>query len=506
MNFPQSIQLRVLLIEDCAADADLLVKELGRGGYDLSTTRVQTADAMRDALQRDSWDLVISDYRMPTFNAPEALEVLKSTGYHIPFIIVSGTVGEDTAVDALKAGASDFLSKNNLSRLLPAIDRELRDATSRRERALLEAQLGQAQQLEVIGRLAGGVAHDFNNILSAILGYSEMVLEQIGPDKPISQDLREIADAANRGAALTRQLLAFSRKQTMHVGPIDVNASVSALHQMLLRLLREDIALRLELAETLPLIVGDRSQLEQIVMNLVTNARDAMPNGGALVIATSVPSAGEVMLSVSDTGSGMDAATQSHIFEPFFTTKPVGKGTGLGLATVYGIVKQLGGQIAISSEIGRGTTFHLTFPIAVGATAVPATNAAVIAPHVADGRYVILVVDDDSGVRKMLCRTLSRHGYTVLEASGPLGAMDLVRDHAGPIHLVVSDLIMPDMYGPELVTSLRAIRGDLPVLYVSGYAEDAVSRRATLQSTDAVLEKPFTASDFLERVRRTLRP
>ena len=500
-------RLRVLIVEDSPADAELVVAELQRGGYDVVTSRVQTADAMRDQLQRESWDLVISDFSMPNFSAPNALKILQQTVLkHPPFIIVSGTVGEDTAVAALKAGASDFMSKNNLSRFLPAVERELRDATLRREREALEVQLHHAQQLEVIGRLAGGIAHDFNNILSAILGYSEMVLEQIGPDKPISHDLQEISDAANRGAALTRQLLALSRKQTMRMGPIDLSEIVAALRDMLLRLIREDIDLRVALAEAVPPIIGDRSQLEQVVMNLVTNARDAMPHGGVLTISTAMSNDApdQMTLTVSDTGSGIDEATKAHIFEPFFTTKDVGKGTGLGLATVYGIVKQLGGEIAIDSEIGQGTTFRLSFPVAVGDTPAPLAAVHARVAHVPEARYVILVVDDEQSVRKILCRILLRHGYEVLEADGPLTAAEIARTYGGPLHLVVSDVVMPDLYGPEMVKALRVQRPELPVVYVSGYADHVTSPRAAIDGADTLLEKPFSASELLETVRQAL--
>jgi signal transduction histidine kinase len=499
--------LRVLLVEDSEADAELLLEELSTGGYEVAATRVDTAEAMHEQLQHGPWDLVVSDYNMPAFSAPAALEMLKNTTHrHTPFIIVSGTVGEDTAVAALKAGASDFLTKGRLSRLVPAVERELREAASRKTQALLEAQLRRAQQLEVIGQLAGGIAHDFNNILTAILGYAEMLLEQIGADKPISSDLREICHAANRGAALTRQLLAFSRKQPMRVGPLNVNEIVIALHQMLLRLLREDIILGLDLVESPPAIVADRSQLEQVIMNLVTNARDAMPNGGSLTLATSVRDQ-MVTLSVTDSGSGMDEETQRHMFEPFFTTKSVGRGTGLGLATVYGIVQQLDGTIAVSSEVGIGTTFQLSFPATLATAISPDSSITQrVQVHVPSEKYVVLVVDDEPSVRTILCRVLSRHAYQVLEAPGPNEALEICRSHSGPIDLVVSDLVMPDMNGPEMVMRIRATRDGVPVLYVSGYVDAATFSRLSVHDHDLVLKKPFSASELLERVRLCLAP
>ena len=335
-----------------------------------------------------------------------------------------------------------------------------------------------------------------------------MVLEQIGPDKPISRDLQEISNAANRAAALTRQLLAFSRKQAMHVRPLNLNEIVGPLRDMLQRLIREDIEMRVELAETLPPIVADPIQLEQVLMNLATNARDAMPDGGVLRVTTGFTSSEDggphVTLSVSDTGSGMDAETQTHIFEPFFTTKSVGKGTGLGLATVYGIVQQLGGQISISSQVGEGTTFRLTFPAALDSIVSPATPRRSLGPQVADKRHLVLVVDDEKSVRRIIARILARHGYDVLEAGGPQDAIDIARTSPAQIDLVVSDVVMPEMYGPEMVSVLRTMRENLPVLYVSGYMDEPVSSRGALRGNAPVLEKPFSASDLLEAVRNVL--
>ncbi len=372
--------LRVLLVEDSSLDADLLVAALEAAGYDAITERVQTSDEMREALKRGRWQVILSDYSLPAFSAPEALAIAQELHPELPFIIVSGTVGEETAVAALKAGASDFLVKGRLTQLVPAIERELREATLRHERELdrdaLEDRLRQSQKLEGIGRLAGGIAHDFNNLLTVIIGYTEMVLDQIGPDKPISKDLEEIRRASDRAVALTRQLLAFSRKQTLTVAAMDLNGIIVSIRNMLERLISEDIVIQSRLSVSLPTILGDRVQMEQVVMNLVMNARDAMPRGGVITIDTKPVDASEVQsathervapgryvaLVISDTGQGMDVPTQARIFEPFFTTKGAGEGTGLGLATVYGVVQQLGGHIAVSSAIAQGTTFSLYLP------------------------------------------------------------------------------------------------------------------------------------------------
>jgi two-component system cell cycle sensor histidine kinase/response regulator CckA len=511
--------LRALIIEDSEADAELLLRELARGGYDVNSSCVDTADGLRAALRDPGWQVVLSDYSMPAFSAPAALAILRQSSPDLPFIIVSGTIGEETAVAALKAGACDFLVKGRLARLIPAIERELRDVELRRERAksqaVLEEQLRQAQKMEGIGRLAGGIAHDFNNMLTAIIGYSDMVLDQIGPDKPISHDLEEIRKAANRAAALTSQLLAFSRKQTLRITAVDVNEVILHVRDMLQRLIGEDIHVRIALAPAARPILADRIQLEQVLMNLATNARDAMPRGGTLTIETAVVDASEtalavpepvipgsyVRLAITDTGFGMDEATRTRIFEPFFTTKAVGHGTGLGLATVYGVVQQLGGHIAVASEPDRGTRFSLYFRESAEQVATASSPVRRVAPAVAEGEQVVLLVEDEGGVRQLVSRVLRRHGYTVLEADGPEQAVALLADYSGPLDLVVTDVVMPTMDGPQLVARLRATRPHVKVLYMSGYTGEMIARRAGADTTAAILEKPFPAARLLEAVR-----
>jgi signal transduction histidine kinase len=514
--------LRVLLIEDNPADAELLVAELNRGGYNVVIERVENAEAMRRALMREQWHVVVSDYSLPRFSGPEAMAILREFSPEVPFIIVSGTVDEEIAVASMKAGASDFLVKGKLARLIPALERELRDVNLRRsrehERQALEDQLRHSQKMEGIGRLAGGIAHDFNNLLTAILGYTEMVLEQIGPDKPISADLVEIQKAADRAAALTRQLLAFSRKQTLHVTALDANEIIETMRGMLHRVIGEDIEFRLFLAPGLKAVLADRVQLEQVVMNLVVNARDAMPRGGVLSIQTSAVDASAVSaavhkpvapgeylcLTVADSGVGMDAETQKHIFEPFFTTKGTGKGTGLGLSTVYGVVQQLSGHIAVASEPGRGSSFQLFFPKLENAR--PTQRRAPRAPlPVAERRETVLVVEDQPAVRQLAARVLARHGYSVLEAAGASEALAIAGTFQGTIDLVLSDVVMPAMDGPDMVTVLRKMRPSVRVLYMSGYTGEALAERGGVDEDDAVLEKPFTATTLLQNVRNRLK-
>jgi len=632
--------LRVLLVEDSADDAELIVAELERGGYRVIAERVQTAHAMQEALRRARWDMVVSDYDMPGFSGPAALEVLKAMGQDLPFIIISGTIGEETAVAALKAGAHDFLAKGRLARLLPAVERELRDVTARRERLVandalrqseaqyrslvdravfgiyrstvdgrlltvnpalvrmlryvnaddllalnlndvymdrtardalmtkvmehgriageevmwqprsgdairvrlsgaivdvsttgspifevivediterhrLHEQLRQAQKMEAIGHLAGGIAHDFNNLLTAILGYSELLTEQIGPDKSIGSDLREIMSAAQRAAALTRQLLAFSRRQVLAVAALDLNQVIGNMEKMLRRLLGERITIKTAFADRLRPIMADATHLEQVLINLAVNARDAMPQGGTLTIETrdadldahyasthagAKPGA-YALLSVGDTGMGMSRETQARIFEPFFTTKELGRGTGLGLAAVYGIVHQLGGYVWVESEPGRGTVFQVYLPETQHAVQ---TTAAPVVRVVAPGTETILLVEDEDAVRAFIKTVLQRFGYTVWETPSAEAALTLLDGVDGPIHLLLTDVILPKMDGRELALRVTRNHPLTQVLFMSGYPERMATPQGFLESGVQLMEKPFTAQSLLARVRQAL--
>ena len=384
-----STALRVLIVEDSPDDAALVLRELRRGGYELVSERVETAEAMSAALERAEWDVILSDYTMPHFSALEALETLKSKQLDIPFIIISGTIGEETAVLALKAGAQDYLIKGRLARLVPALEREIREAHSRLERKLAEAenrkleeQFHQAQKMEAVGRLAGGLAHDFNNFLSAINGYCQMMLNTLDRSDPTRAWLDEIKKAGDQAASLMRELLAFSRQHVLVLQVLDLNDVVAGVENMLRHLIGEDIDLVTLPGPALWQVKADAARIKQVIVNLAVNARDAMPQGGRLTIETSnieldaasaprhpsVTPGRYVMLAVSDTGIGMDVETQAHAFEPFFTTKEEGKGTGLGLAMVYGTVKQSGGAVWIDSEPGQGATFNICLPRADEAT------------------------------------------------------------------------------------------------------------------------------------------
>jgi PAS domain S-box-containing protein len=386
------------------------------------------------------------------------------------------------------------------------------------ERRALEQQLRQSQKMEAVGRLAGGIAHDFNNLLMVISGYSEFLLDRLGPDPALRGPAQEIASAAGRATSLTRQLLAFSRKQMLAPKILDLNDVVTENLKMLTRMIGEDIDLVMVPAEGLGTVRADAGQIEQVIMNLAVNARDAMPAGGKLTIETSNVSLDDeyahfhaplrpgnyVMLAISDTGAGMDSETQSHIFEPFFTTKGP-KGTGLGLSTVYGIVKQSGGYIWVYSEAGKGTTFKIYLPRVAETVESPAQISVPtesVAPE--PGTETILLVEDEANLRYLARQYLEKQGYRVIEAADGAVAMQIAVAHEGVIHLLLTDVIMPGMNGRELAQRISEIRPNVKVLYMSGYTENVIGRNGTLDEGVRLLQKPFTLRDLKSKVREVL--
>jgi len=397
----------------------------------------------------------------------------------------------------------------------PGVGSFVLDARDITEGRRLEEQLRQAQKMEAVGRLAGGVAHDFNNLLTAILGYCNLALEEMPPDQPTRRDLEEIRDAGERAATLTRQLLAFSRRQTLRPEAVNLNALVRQLEKMLQRLLGEDVELEAILADELPLVMADPATIEQIVVNLAVNARDAMPSGGRLLIETArvdldeayadahatVAPGSYVRLAVSDTGHGMDAATRARVFEPFFTTKPQGKGSGLGLSTVYGIVKQTGGYIWVYSEVGQGTVFKVYLPLVDRPTAQTRQEKPSAAPVAAS--ETILVVEDEDAVRALTCEVLRRRGYCVLEAAHGVDALKVVDGYDRHIDLLLTDIVMPYMNGRDLAAQMATLRPSTKVLFVSGYT-DHVAARQELAAGAPFLQKPFTPDVLARKVREVL--
>jgi two-component system cell cycle sensor histidine kinase/response regulator CckA len=757
--------LKLLLVEDSEDDAQLLLRELSRGGYAVEYERVEVAEEMTRLLKQGSWDLVISDYSLPRFDALEALKILKTSGLDLPFIIVSGAIGEDIAVSAMRSGAHDYLHKDNLKKLIPVIQRELREAEERegrrrankarrnsetqyrllfdnnpqpmwvydletlrflavnesaiqhygysreqflgmtikeirppedvpallghvaqdsgdidkagvwkhvkrngevidveitshkipfsgrpadlvlchdvtqrnkaeaelrrseeryrelvenaqdmiyehdldgnytssneaaeritgysraetlnlnyaqivapeyleqaremfrrklagesvtayelefiardgtriavevntrlvfhdgvpvgvqgiardvRQRKLLEEQLRQAQKLEAIGQLAGGVAHDFNNLLTVISGYTNLALRTMPADDPHFRNLQDIKTASDHAAALTRQLLAFSRKQVLQPKVFAVNAIVTELEKMLRRMIDENIEFRTSLGAKVGNVKADPGQIEQVIMNLVLNARDAMPSGGKLIIETnnvqldetyarqhvSAIAGSYVLLAVSDTGMGIDEETLKHIFDPFFTTKQSGRGTGLGLSTVYGIVKQSGGNIWVYSEPGRGTTFKIYLPRVV--EPVDQYKPAALPVQLPRATETILLVEDAEMVRNLAKEVLETTGYRVLDAANGKDALQICKNLKEPIHLLLTDVVMPEMSGHELASRLVSLHPETKVLYMSGYTEDAIVHHGMLKEGINYIEKPFTPDALALKVREVL--
>jgi two-component system cell cycle sensor histidine kinase/response regulator CckA len=388
-----------------------------------------------------------------------------------------------------------------------------RDITERKQ---LEEQLHRSQKLEAIGRLSGGVAHDFNNILGLIIGYSEALQERVPPEDPYREAVDEIQNAGKRAAALTQQLLAFSRKQVLEPRILSLNTMIVDIEKMLRRLVGEDIQIELLLAPDTGTVKADRSQIEQVILNLVVNARDAMPDGGKLTIETGnwtldrstvlrhpyVIPGPYAMLKVTDTGCGMDAQLQSHIFEPFFTTKEKGKGTGLGLATAYGVIKQSGGYIWVDSEVGKGSTFRMYLPeVSEVAEAIPEVKAA---RKVATERRIILLVEDERSLRKLTRKTLSDAGHQVFEAGDASEALEISRKTQGAIDLLLTDVIMPGTSGKKLADVLLTERPGIGVLYMSGYTDGEIAKQGMLEQGTTILRKPFTRDELMRQVENAL--
>jgi PAS domain S-box-containing protein len=628
--------IHVLVVEDSDDDAILIVSRLRRGGLQISHQRVETAAGAAEALRERPPDVVISDYNVPGFSAEEALTLLHESGLDVPFILVSGQVGEEAAAGLMRAGAHDFLLKDNLTRLVPAVQRELREAEDRRlrrraeaalraseerfrllaehakdiifryrlvpepgldyispaaqaitghrpealcrrpellfelvapedrprleaswhspdpgplvvrwllpddrtvwteqravgirdgggrlvavegiirevtervlaeqNRARLERQLRQAERLESVGQLAGGIAHDFNNLLAVITGSAELAGSALAADDPVRADIEGIIEAAQRGAALTRQLLIFSRLEPSRPETLDLNKVVADTERLLRRTIGEDIELVTDLAPGLPPITIDRSKLEQVIMNLVVNARAAMPRGGKLTVATAPhgPEAG-VRLTIADTGSGMTAEVAEHAFEPFFTTKGPGKGTGLGLATVYGVVTEAAGDITLETEPGSGTTFHIDLPAAAaGLTAARAAPPDQERPQ--GSGETILVVEDDDGVREIVLRILTSAGYRVLQAPRPEVALEVCRHPDVHLDALITDAVMPGMAGTELIEEVQRLHPGLPAVLMSGYTGSWLAGEEPGAGAP-LLRKPFTPPALLRQIREVL--
>lgn len=519
MNEP----LRLLHLEDNPTDADLVSSVLGEGGIPCTSSRVDTRAAFVAALKEGAVDLILADYSLPGFDGMSALALARQQAPDVPFLFVSAVIGEELAIDAMHQGATDYVLKQRLGRLVPSVQRALRERDERTERRRAEEalrqsekQFRQAQKMEAVGRLAGGIAHDFNNLLTVIMGYSHVLSAELGPAHPLQEKIQETQKAGERAAMLIRQLLAFSRKQPLEPKVLSLNAVISNLEGMLQRLIGADIRLSIVLDPVNGQVRADQAQLEQVLMNLVVNARDAMANGGILTIQTSgtdltvspvyhvqpLKPGRYVKLSVSDTGCGMDRETQSHIFEPFFTTKEEGKGSGLGLSTVFGIVTQCGGAIDVTSRPAHGTRFDIYLP-AVDANLAPISGVQEEG-GLRRGTETILLVEDDSGVRTLVRDELRKLGYKVLEAKNGVEACLVASQQVGSLHLLLTDMVMPGMGGRELAKNLSVIKPDLRILFMSGYTDDVGILAGHEDGASAFLQKPFTPETLAKTVRTLL--
>jgi two-component system cell cycle sensor histidine kinase/response regulator CckA len=512
----------VLFVEDSPDDVELIRLELARHGFQIQPRVVETRPDFLKAIKEGGFDVVLSDHSMKGFSSTDALHLLRDHDADIPFIIVSGTIGEDSAVEAMRAGAHDYVLKHNLRRLGPAVQRELRGAANRRmQRSTQEAlqaseqRLRHAQRMEAVGRLAGGIAHDFNNLLTVILGFSEFLIEQL-PEKDAShRDASEIRMAAQRATRLTKQLLAFSRQQVLERRVIDLVEAVGHLQPMIARLIGEDVQFGFTHAAPPQLVLIDPGQFEQVVMNLVINARDAMPSGGTITLFVDrvkvdslraaeleISPGSYATLAVSDTGEGMDEKTIEHIFEPFFTTKAPGSGTGLGLSTVFGIIRQSGGAIEVDSVVKQGTTFRVYFPLSAAASAdrEPATAAF----RGIERPSTILLAEDEQGVRTFLEMALTRAGHRVIATPSGTEALAIALASRESIDLLIADVVMPGLSGPDVAERLKQSHPGLRTLFLSGYSSHASLPDRVTADPGAFLQKPFTVEALLSKVRERL--
>lgn len=522
MNAAPAALSKVLLLEDDAKDARLIAAHLELEGMECDIVRVDREDDYRAAIARGGFDLILADHSLPGFTGLDALAIARQACPDVPFICVSGTLGEEPAIEALKSGATDYVLKHSLSRLVPSVQRALQASSERTKRrkaesdvSALEAQLRHSQKLEAVGLLAGGIAHDFNNLLTVINGYCERLLATVDDDDMVRADLDLIHQAGQRAAGLTRQLLAFSRRQVLEPRAINLNTIVVDIERILKRVLGERIAVTSALDPTLWSAQADPGQMEQVLINLAINARDAMPDGGIITIETAnldeIPGAKtsglrpvpHVMLAVRDTGHGMDDETTARIFEPFFTTKAAGKGTGLGLSTVYGIVAQSGGHVAVESSPGQGTTMRVFLPRLEQDLEVSAAAESPAKP--VRGHETLLLVEDEDFVRELLSEFLRSSGYTVIEARSAEEALALVKQDSAPaIDLLVTDMVLSGMNGAKLADRLKAMMPSLVTLYVSGYPGDEMFADGVFDPGPAFLAKPFTRHALIHKVKEIL--
>lgn len=497
---------------DCELARQLLLSE----GLTCDIQRIETESELHEALGQPDFDLILADCSLPGFSGIHALEIARERAPQIPFIFVSGTLFEETAIESLRAGATDYVFKNRLSRLVPAVRRAVMEAEERAKNREMEQRLRHAKQLEAISTLAGGVSHDFNNILTIIMGHASLL--SFTPQEPenIVEIAATIKRAAERGAELVQQLSAFACKSESHFSSLDLNKQTLDAVSLLRESLPKKISIRCDLGESLPEIRADAGQLERIIINLVANARDAMPEGGTITLSTDLVGSAEIServpeltgknylrFSVTDEGTGMDEATRLRIFEPFFTTKPRGKGTGLGMSVVHGLMQLHSGGVSIRSELGKGTELSLYFPLSTGQYGVEEkqTWSPSGSTH---GTETLLIVEDEPEVRYFLKIIFQYHGYHVLLAGDAETAINQFTSHSDEIDLVLSDVGLPTMDGFALCSRLKELKPSLKVVLCSGFSADEFKAKMTTSDIDDFLSKPYHQDDVLKVVRAVL--
>lgn len=515
--------MRILVVDDSPYDRELIKRTLQRSFPNAEFVEVLHEQAFAEALQDQEYALVCTDYYLKWTTGLEILQAIRARSADLPVIMVTDTGSEEIAAEAMKRGLDDYVLKSHLARLPVAVTECLERRQLQSEHHALQAQLQQVQKLESLGLLVSGIAHDFNNLLAGLLGYAERGMMHVPPPgQPFDEYFQHIRTRAEHGARLTRQLLAFARGTPLESSHVEVNEHITSLLDLLRTVLGANIRITFDADPNVQAVYADPTQLEQVLVNLCLNARDAMPNGGSLEICTQKLQVAEgqqhvppyllpgayVLVRVRDTGIGMDEQTQARLFEPFFTTKDVGQGTGLGLAVVYGIVKQHHGMIRVQSRPGQGSTFSLYFPATLPA-AEPDSEQVDEQPAPDPlprrrGAKTILLVEDDLDIQAVLMDILQVDGYTVLVASDGEAGTRLFKRHASSIALVIADIMMPKMQGRSFQDYVRKQHPNLKVLVMSGYQEMDLKRRNLLDPKSVFLQKPFDLDVFSATVHRLL--
>lgn len=509
--------LRVLILEDSEDDALLILRHLRAAGFEPDHARVDTPDGFRAALSEREWDIILSDYTMPRFKAPDALSLLRETGKDIPFIVVSGSIGEETAVEIMKAGAADYVMKERIRRLGPAVAREVREAGIRRDARILEARYLRAQRMESIGALAGGIAHDLNNLLSPITMVAEMMRLSLREPRDLRL-LDTLCSSAERGAELVKQILSFIRGMEEERTVLSAGELVSETAKMLRSSMPKSITLRTNVDPDAWNVTGNSTQLFQVLMNLCVNAKDAMPAGGTLTLSarneTVDPTPAEsnpgahpgkfTVFTVEDTGTGIPPEILGKIFDSSFTTKEPGKGTGLGLATVQSIVRSHNGFVTVESRPGRGSAFHVHLP------ALPAVLHAPEEPKMEEAPQghgeLVLVVDDEAAIRGLARAALTSFGYRVATADNGEEGVTLFRSKREEARAVILDMLMPVLDGPGAACALREIAPEIPIILATGVASTEAEEYLARGLVQAILLKPFPMATLLHTLDRVLHP